>query len=77
MTSELGIFFLGQSVIIIGAVVAAYVGTKVQLARLEVQVKALQDGHAGRERKIEGMSRHLSELTGEVRSCPALKERRG
>lgn len=63
---ETTLFFLAQSVIIIGAVIAAYVGTKVSIARLEEKVEMLKVGHAGRDRKIDGMSRRLAELSGQV-----------
>jgi len=65
---EIVVFLIGQSVVIVLAIVAAYVGTKVQIAKLEVKVSTLQKDHTGLKLKLDGVSRHLSELTGYMKA---------
>ena len=67
--SELTMFFVAQTIVIAMAFIATHVATKVALAKLEVQVDSLKEGHDRRDSKIEGMSRHLAELAGEVRGA--------
>ncbi len=67
--SELTMFFLAQTLIIGMVVVAAHVATKVAIAKLQVQVESLKEGHDRRDKKIEGMSRSLSNLAGRVKGA--------
>jgi len=67
---EIIVYLIGQSVVIVLAIVAAYVGTKVQIAKLEVKVSTLQKDHSSLKIKLDGVSRHLAELTGYVKGKP-------
>jgi hypothetical protein len=58
------IFFLGQSLVILLALVAAYVGIKVQIAKLETTVAVLKDQHVALSKQIGGVSRSLATLHG-------------
>lgn len=69
--SEITLFFIAQSLILVLAIVAAYVGTKVQIAKLEVKVSTLQTDHAGLAKKLDGVSRNLAELSGSVKGLKA------
>lgn len=70
--NETALFFLAQSIIVVLAIIAAHVATKVQIAKLEVHVSRLREDHKELATKMHGMSRHLAELTGNVKSCPHL-----
>ena len=77
--SELMIFFFGQSVIIIMAIVGAHVSTKVQIAKLEVSFAGLRADHkVAREERVKlttqvnGISRNLAAVSGELKGCPHL-----
>jgi len=68
---ELVIFFLGQSVIILGAIVATYVKVRTSIAGLDVEVKnvrcntvALRQDHKDLATKVDGVSRHVAKLDG-------------
>lgn len=60
-------FLIAQSLILILAVLGAYIGTVRSIAKLEVKVDTLSTDHAGLKTKLDGVSRHLSELTGYVK----------
>lgn len=64
--SEILIFFVGQSAVILLSFAAGYVGIKVQIAKLEVRVSTLQDDHKGLVKQIQGISRAVSEMRGKV-----------
>ena len=64
--SELTVFFLGQSVVILLSFAAGYVGIKVQIAKLEVRVSTLQEDHKGLAKQIQGISRSVSEMHGKL-----------
>ena len=77
MTSvDIVMFLVAEAVIVVGAVFTSYLKTKVQLAQLEVHVSALQADGGKRDKKLEGISRHLSALTGKITTCPHLSEHR-
>jgi len=67
---EMIAYLIGQSIVIVLAIVAAYVGTKVQIAKLEVKVSTLQTDHTKLSTKLDGVSRNLSEITGYVKGKP-------
>ena len=69
--SDLVIFFLGQSVVILGAIVATYVKIKTSITTLEVEVKnvkcnthGLRSDHVKLSEKVDGVSRHVAKLDG-------------
>jgi len=69
--SDLVIFFLGQSVIILGAIVATYVKIKTSITTLDVEVKnvkcntsGLRADHVKLSEKVDGVSRHVAKLDG-------------
>lgn len=71
MTMEMVIFLIGQSIVIVGAIIAAYVRTRVSIAKLEVgldnvqeHTKTLKSDHAELYRKVDGISRNLARLEG-------------
>jgi hypothetical protein len=77
--SELTMFFLGQSVVIIMAIVGAHVATRVSIAKLEVRFDGLKEDHlnAGIAREklttqVNGISRNLAAVSGELKGCPHL-----
>lgn len=66
---ELVAFFVGQSVVILGAIVTAYVKTQVALAELRVHManvhettQYLKEDHKGLLKKVDGISRHVERL---------------
>jgi len=67
---EMIAYLIGQSIVIVLAIVAAYVGTKVQIAKLEVKVSLLQTDHSSLKVKLDGVSRNLAEITGYVKGKP-------
>ena len=77
--SELTMFFLAQTVIIGMVIVAAHVATKVAIAKLEVKFDTLKEDHANARvermaltKQVNGMSRNLAAISGELKSCPHL-----
>jgi len=68
---ELVVFLIGQSVVIIGAIVTTFVRTQTSIARLEVEVTNVQDNTHGLRQdhkdlavKVDGVSRHVAKLDG-------------
>lgn len=67
------LWLFGQSAVIIGAVVAAHVATKVQIAKLQAnsentlaRLKDLHLDHRALSGKVDGLSRHVARLEGNV-----------
>jgi hypothetical protein len=68
--SEITLFFIGQSAVILLSFAAGYVGIKVQIAKLEVHVTTLRSDHKSLASQIQGISRSVSELHGKVHDHP-------
>ena len=73
-------FFFGQSVVIILAIVSSHVATKVQIAKLEVKFDGLKEDHAharterqALNKQVNGISRNLAAVSGELKGCPHLQ----
>jgi len=64
--NETMVFFLGQSAIILTAFAAGYVGIKVQIAKLEVQVFALKEDHRSMTTQLDGVSRVVAKMAGKL-----------
>lgn len=69
MMMELVVFFIAQSVVILGAIVAAYVKIQIALAQLQMDVKhihnttdQLKADHEKLGDKVDGISRHVERL---------------
>ena len=62
--TDMTMFFIAQSGILVMAIVAAYVATKVQIAKLEVHVAHLREDHKNLAVQMAGVSRNLAELSG-------------
>jgi hypothetical protein len=77
--TEMMMFFIGQSIVIIMTIVGTHVSTKVAIARLEVRFDGLMSDHAiaRSERgkltsQVNGISRNLAAVSGELKACPHL-----
>jgi hypothetical protein len=82
--SEMMMFFIGQSVVIIMTIVGTHVSTKVAIARLEVRFDGLKADHkVAREARdqltsqVNGISRNLAAVSGELKGCPHLHSQVG
>jgi len=64
--SETTLFFIGQSAVILLAFAAGYVGIKVQIAKLEVQVSTLQLDHRALTKQLDGVSRVVAKMAGKL-----------
>ncbi len=64
--SETTLFFIGQSAVILLAFAAGYVGIKVQIAKLEVQVSTLQLDHRALTKQLDGVSRVVAKMAGKI-----------
>lgn len=67
------LFFISQSVIIVGAILLAYIRTHVAIARLQEQTGTIRDNTRGLKEdhyvlaeKVDGISRAVAELKGRV-----------
>ncbi len=76
------LFFLGQSVIIIGAILLAYVRTQVAIAHLQEGVAAvrantveLKNDHSDLVQKVDGISIAVAKLQGHVSGPNGLKHK--
>ena len=68
---EIAIFFLGQSVILLGAILTAYIKTKIDIAEMRVHLlhvkhkaDSLSQDHKTLSEQVQGISRNLAALTG-------------
>ncbi len=71
------VFLLGQSIVIVGAVVVSYVRTCVSIAKLQVQgeycISGLDDmkTESGTLKdKVDGISRHVAAIEATHHACP-------
>jgi hypothetical protein len=81
---DIVVFLLGQSAIILGALVATYVRIRVTMAELKKDVKAVHDtavglgcNHSKLSGQVSGISRGLARLEGHVnavRPIPPIKD---
>jgi sensor domain CHASE-containing protein len=62
------LFIIGETILVVGSVLIAWVKTKSQIAVLEALVAGLKADHVKLEKQIDGISRHLSELTGYMKA---------
>ena len=77
MDQNILLWLFGQSAVIIGAVVAAHVATKVAIARLQVtsagnleRLKDLKADHKTLAAKVDGIGRHVSRMEAVHDRCP-------
>lgn len=71
--SDVTMFFIAQSLIIIGAIVTGYVRTHVAIARLDEKTSAvrehtrgLKSDHKYLATKVDGISRHVARLEAKL-----------
>lgn len=64
MTPDWWMFLIAQSVIIVGAIVLAYIRTAVAIAVLKTDTKQLKGDHATLVSKVDGISRAVGRLEG-------------
>ncbi len=76
--TEMTVFFIAQSVIIVGAILTAYIRTQVAIARLQIIVgnvemttTSLKGDHRHLAGQVGGISRGLSRLEGYVNANKA------
>lgn len=62
------IFIIGETILVVGTILIAWVKTKSQIAVLETLVAGLKSDHAKFEKRLEGISIHLAELTGSLKA---------
>ena len=72
-TTNIVLFLIGQSVVIIGALIVAHVRTQVAIAKVTAEVKAVQgttkelkNDHGNLSEQVGGISRSLARLEGHV-----------
>lgn len=77
MTAELWIAIIAQTIIIVGAVLAAYVRQERRMTRLEGKVDHLETVESSRdddmtrlENQVQGISRAVARLEGAHSTCP-------
>lgn len=77
--SEMMMFFIGQSVVIVMTILGTHMSTKVAIAKLEVRFDGLKEDHENargeREKlktQVNGISRNLAAVSGELKGCPHL-----
>jgi hypothetical protein len=75
------LYLIGQSVIIIGAILTAYIRTRVSIAELKrdtthIQATAtlLREDHKELSRKVDGISSHVTTLEALHKQCPYVKD---
>ena len=61
-------FFIGQSVVIVGAILVSYIRTAVKLAVLESNSTIIARDHGKLAERVHGMSRSLAMLEGSLKS---------
>ncbi len=78
------LFLLGQSIVIVGAVVVSYVRTCVSIARLQVQgeycvsgLDEMKTNQTGLANKVDGISRHVAALEAIHIACPYVRKESG
>ena len=62
MSENFTIFLIAQSLIIVGAILAAYVRTAVAVARVQINTELLKEDHGDLSKKVDGISRAVSRL---------------
>lgn len=62
--NETALFLIAQSVIIIGAIVTAYVRLSVAIAVLQHNTQDLKADHGQLSKKVDGISRAVARLEG-------------
>ncbi len=74
------LYLIGQSFIIIGAMLVAYLKIRIAIAELKVYVgfvkeitTGLQNDHKGLTKKVDGISRHVERLEAMHMNCPYVK----
>jgi len=70
---EVGLFFLGQSIVLLGAGVAAFVKLKVAVAKCEMAVKhvdgnttRIEKSHTKLSDKVDGISKHVTQIEAKL-----------
>jgi len=73
MIMEIAVFFVAQSVIIIGAMLTAYIKLRVALAKCEIGVQhveatttRIEANHKDLSEKVDGISHHVSAIEGKL-----------
>jgi len=62
------LFIIGETILVVGAIIVAWVKTREQIAALSVHVSELKSDHGDLRTRVDGISRHLGELTGYIRA---------
>ena len=69
VAQEIALFFVGQSIVIVGAIIVAFVRTQVALAKLEIRcshiesnTEELKGDHSALRDQVGGISRHVAAL---------------
>jgi len=76
MSQSMVLFLLGQSIVIVGAVVVSYVRTCVSIAKLQVQGDYCESGLDEIKTKVDGISRHVAALEAMHVVCPYVRKGR-
>jgi len=64
MSSDWWMFLIAQSVVIVGAILLAYIRTAVAIAVLKSDTKQLKADHGTLVGKVDGISRAVARLEG-------------
>lgn len=77
MSAELWVALIGQTIIIITAIVAAFIKTERRITRVETQIEHLEsiENAANKDRealdlRVQGISRAVARLEGVHQLCP-------
>lgn len=81
MSENVILFLIGQSVVIVGSIVVAYVKTAVAIAELkihtqatQIQTQGLSKDHGNLARQVNGISRSLARLEGAAHLTPVVPD---
>jgi len=64
--SDVVLFFLGQSLIIVGAILVSYIRIQVAIGRLQMVTTDLKKSHTRMSGQVGGISRGLARLEGQI-----------
>jgi len=73
VTTDIILFFIGQSIVIIGAMLIAYIKLRIALNTCEVGMEhinatttRIDTNYTTLSEKVDGISRHVSEIEGKL-----------
>ena len=65
--SEIAMWLIGQGIVIVGAIFVAYNRLSVKVAVVESNTSGLKSDHNSLSKKVDGISRHVSNMEGQLK----------